>query len=124
MVGRSVVWDGLKLLILGSVIETTRRIFMWVIDRFRLGMISFLWRLWHAHTMAHRLVHICRIRGRRYLPRVDHKLLGKFFPQIMPLSNNLIQCHLPDRGKDLADTAQHICQDEEQQAEVEARYWR
>lgn len=39
---RSVIWDGLKLLILGSVIETARRMFIWVIDRFRIRMFRLL----------------------------------------------------------------------------------
>lgn len=39
---RSVVWDGLKLLILGSVIETARRMFIWVVDRFRIRMFRLL----------------------------------------------------------------------------------
>ncbi|KAF8505056.1 P-loop containing nucleoside triphosphate hydrolase protein [Gautieria morchelliformis] len=31
-----ILWDGLKLLVLGSVLETTRKIFYWLIDRFKL----------------------------------------------------------------------------------------
>jgi hypothetical protein len=32
----SILWDSLKLLILGSVIDLTRRIFYWIVDRFKL----------------------------------------------------------------------------------------
>lgn len=38
LASNGVIWDSVKLLILGSVVETGRRLFRWVVDRFKIRM--------------------------------------------------------------------------------------
>ena len=39
LVSNPFLWDSLKLLILGSIVETGRRLFRWVVNRFKIRML-------------------------------------------------------------------------------------